>query len=157
MRLFFASWPPPAVARALAGWAREAQRECGGRATREEAIHLTLAFLGAADAQEALATGRAVRARATSLQIDVARFWSHNRIVWAGPEQVPPELAELARALGETREFAGHVTLLRKAHAPQQLPELPELEWPVTEFLLVNSNLGPEGPSYEVLERFALG
>jgi 2'-5' RNA ligase len=36
------------------------------------------------------------------------------------------------------------------------LPPLPPLEWPVREFLLVNSNLGPEGPSYEVLERFAL-
>jgi 2'-5' RNA ligase len=34
---------------------------------------------------------------------------------------------------------------------------LPALEWPVTEFQLVNAHLGPEGPSYEVLERFPLG
>ncbi len=94
--------------------------------------------------------------RATSLPIDIARYWNHNRIVWAGPAQVPLELAELARALGETREFAGHVTLLRKARATAHLPPLPPLEWPVREFLLVNSNLGPEGPGYEVLERFAL-
>jgi len=32
----------------------------------------------------------------------------------------------------------------------------PALEWPVREFLLVNSELRPEGPAYEVLERFAL-
>jgi 2'-5' RNA ligase len=89
--------------------------------------------------------------------VDSARYWNHNRIVWVGPANVPPELAQLARALGETREFAGHVTLLRKARPPAQLPPLPPLEWPVREFLLVNSNLGPEGPSYEVLERFALG
>jgi RNA 2',3'-cyclic 3'-phosphodiesterase len=157
MRLFFASWPPPAVAKALAQWAREAQRACGGRITREDTIHLTLAFLGEADPQAALAAGRAVRGRATSLTVDIARYWNHNRIVWVGPANVPPELAELARALGETREFAGHVTLLRKARPPAQLPPLPPLEWPVTEFLLVNSNLGPEGPSYEVLERVALG
>ena len=156
MRLFFASWPPPAVAKALAQWAREAQQGCGGRATREEAIHLTLAFLGEADPQGALAKARAARGRATSLMIDTARYWNHNRIVWVGPGKVPPELAELARTLGETREFAGHVTLLRKARPPAQLPPLLPLEWPVREFLLVNSNLGPEGPSYEVLERFAL-
>jgi len=157
MRLFFASWPPPAVAKALAQWAREAQRACGGRITREDTIHLTLAFLGEADPQAALAAGRGVRGRATSLMVDSARYWNHNRIVWVGPANVPPELAQLARALGETREFAGHVTLLRKAHPSAQLPPLPPLEWPVREFLLVNSTLGPEGPSYEVLERFALG
>jgi 2'-5' RNA ligase len=36
------------------------------------------------------------------------------------------------------------------------LPPLPPLEWPVREFVLVNSILGPDGPSYEVMERFAL-
>ena len=156
MRLFFASWPPPAVAKALAQWAQEAKGTCGGRVTREDTIHLTLAFLGEADPQAALVAGRAVRVRATSMRIEAARYWNHNRIVWVGPGKVPPELAELARALGETREFAGHVTLLRKAHPSAQLPPLPPLEWPVREFLLVNSTLGPEGPSYVVLERFAL-
>ncbi len=156
MRLFFASWPPPVVARSLAAWAREAQRDCAGRATREDMIHLTLAFLGDTDAQGAIATGRAVRGRSISLHIEVARYWNHNRIVWAGPDQIPVELAALARALGETRELAGHVTLIRKARAPKRLPALPPLEWPVTEFVLVNSQLAPEGPSYEVLERFAL-
>jgi len=157
MRIFFAVWPPGETARALVRWAHGAQRHTGGKPTDEAKIHLTLAFLGEADPQAALAAGRAVRGRATSLMVDSARYWNHNRIVWVGPANVPPELAQLARALGETREFAGHVTLIRKARAPKRLPALAALEWPVTEFLLVNSNLGPEGPSYEVLERFALG
>jgi 2'-5' RNA ligase len=156
MRLFFASWPPPAVAQALARWARDAQRECGGRATREEAIHLTFAFLGEAEAKAASALARGVAAGQTSLPIEEAGYWPHNRIVWIGPRQAPADLAALARALGEKRKFAAHVTLLRKAHAPTALRALPELDWPVREFLLVNSRLGPEGPSYEVLERFAL-
>jgi len=157
MRLFFASWPPPAAAQALARWARDAQRQCGGRATREEAIHLTFAFLGEADAQAAIALARGVAADPGSLPIEEAGYWPHNRIVWVGPEEVPAALAALAKDLGEQREFAAHVTLIRKARAPERLPALPTLEWPVKEFLLVNSNLGPEGPSYEVLERFALG
>jgi 2'-5' RNA ligase len=156
MRLFFASWPPPAVAKALAQWAGEAQRECGGRITRADMIHLTLAFLGESEPQAALAAARRVRGAASAFVMTEARYWAHNRIVWVGPGKVPQELAQLARFLGETREFAGHVTLIRKARAPKRLPALPALEWPVTEVVLVNSSLGPEGPSYEMLERFAL-
>lgn len=157
MRLFFASWPPPPVAQALAGWAREAQRDCGGRATREGTIHLTLSFLGDAAPEVALAAAHRVRGLPSAFVLTEARFWAHNRIVWVGPKECPAALAALAKDLGEEREFAAHVTLIRKARSPKRLPALPALEWPVTEFLLVNSHLGPEGPSYEVLERFALG
>lgn len=157
MRLFFASWPPPAVAQALARWARAALRACGGRATSEEKIHLTLAFLGDAEPGAALSAARGVRGEANSFVLTEARYWAHNRIVWVGPQECPAALAALAKDLGEEGEFAAHVTLIRKAHAPKRLPALLPLEWPVTEFLLVNSHLGPEGPSYEVLERFPLG
>jgi 2'-5' RNA ligase len=156
MRLFFASWPPPEVARALARWAQRAQESCGGRATREDLIHLTLAFLGDAEPEPALALARGVRAAPVSFVLTEARYWARRRIVWVGPEKCPARLAALARDLGEPREFAAHVTLLRKARAPNRLPDLPPLEWPVTEFALVNSRLSPEGPSYEVLERYAL-
>lgn len=156
MRLFFASWPPPEVAEALSRWAREAQRECGGRATREDLIHLTLAFLGDADPAVASATAHAAHAGAMSFPLEIARYWKRNRIVWVGPQEVPRELAALARALGEAREFAAHITLVRKARGPGHLPPLPVLEWPVTEFALMNSRLEPEGPVYEVLERFPL-
>jgi len=110
-------------------------------------------------AQPCAEVGRRARVRgaACSFVLTEARYWAHNRIVWVGPGKVPQELAQLARFLGETREFAGHVTLIRQARAPKRLPALQALEWPVTEFLLVNSNLGPAGPSYEVCERFALG
>lgn len=156
MRLFFASWPPPELARALTRWAREAQRGCGGRVTREDLIHLTLAFLGNADPAAAIATARTVRVGTTSFPVEIAHYWKHNRIVWVGPQEVPRPLAALARALGEAREFAAHVTLIRKARGPASLPPLPALQWPVSEFALMNSRLEPDGPVYEVLERFAL-
>jgi 2'-5' RNA ligase len=156
MRLFFASWPPPEVARALARWAQAVQAECGGRATREDLIHLTLAFHGDADAQAARELARGARSGRTSFVVTEARYWARRRIVWVGPKECPAPLATLAHDLGETRQFAAHITLLRKARAPRGLPDLPALEWPVAEFLLVNSTLGPEGPSYEVIERYAL-
>jgi len=157
MRLFFASWPPPAVSHALAQWTSAAQRACGGRATGEQKIHLTLAFLGDAEPEAALAAARAVRGEASSFVLTEARYWAHNRIVWVGPQECPHALAALARDLGEEREFAAHVTLIRKARAPQRLPALPALEWPVKEFLLVRSDLAPGGSRYTVLERFPLG
>lgn len=156
MRLFFACWPPAGVAQALADWAREARRSCGGRAARGENVHLTLSFLGDADADLARARGAAIRLPALAFRIEQARYWAHNRIVWAGPLATPAGLKQLARELGEQREFAAHVTLIRKARPVKTLPLPPALEWPVTRFTLVHSALGPEGPSYEVLESYAL-
>jgi len=155
MRLFFASWPPAGTASALFAWAREAQRACGGRVTRQESIHLTLAFLGDADPGEARATAEAVRQAGCAMVIEQARYWAHNRIVWVGPRETPAELGALAQALGESRRFAAHVTLLRQAR-PGTLPALPALEWPVREFVLVSSTLSGDGASYATLARYAL-
>jgi len=167
MRLFFALWPPPEAARALAQWAREAQRQTGGRVTDEAKIHLTLAFLGDAEPALALAAGRRVKARTHDLPMEQARYWRVNNIVWAGPRELPASLKALHAVLStelrrerfvlEERRFAAHVTLIRKARAPKALPPLPPLDWPVNEFALVGSSLSPKGPAYRTLERFSLG
>ena len=156
MRLFFAAWPPAGTAEGLARWAREAQRESGGRAVPAQNIHLTLAFLGEADAAAARVLGASVRRAPTSFRVEEARFWAHNRILWAGPRETPPALAALAHALGERRPFAAHVTLVRRARHGRRLPPLEVLDWPVDGFSLVSSTLAPAGPSYGVLERYAL-
>lgn len=167
MRIFFALWPPAAAARALAQWAREAQRATGGKATDEAKIHLTLAFLGDADPAKAIAAGRRVKGKAHDLPIEEARCWRENGIVWAGPRGLPAALKALHEDLStelrredfvlEERWFAAHVTLLRKARAPKALPPLPPVGWPVSEFVLVRSSLSSKGAAYEPLERFALG
>jgi 2'-5' RNA ligase len=166
MRLFFALWPPASTAQALAQWAREAQRATGGKATDQAKIHLTLAFLGEADPEKARAAAGKVRSAAHCLPLEQARYWRENHVVWAGPRETPPPLQALFESLSEQlyreqyilerRPFAAHVTLIRKARAAE-LPPLPALEWPVSEFLLVRSSLSGGGPSYDVLERFALG
>jgi 2'-5' RNA ligase len=162
MRLFFAVWPPPATARALADWARTTARESGGRATAEDKIHLTLAFLGEAKPEKAIAGARRVRGQAHELPVQKAVYWKQNSIIWAGPQDTPPQMLKLAESLQmqlylqefilERRLFAAHVTLVRKAREPKQLPELPRVEWPVNEFLLVRSIAG----RYEPLERFPM-
>ena len=166
MRIFFAVWPPAETARALAEWAREAQRATGGRLTAEDKIHLTLAFLGEADPENAIRAAARVEAKPHDLPVEQAKYWRENNIVWAGPREAPAELKSLHESLSrqlyreefilERRPFAAHVTLIRKARAAQ-LPPLPALEWPVREFTLVRSSLSSRGSSYEVLKRFALG
>ena len=162
MRLFFAAWPPAETAAALHAWAGGLE----GRGVARENIHLTLAFLGDADPDRAVAAARRVRASRHELPIEAARYWPKNEIVWVGPRATPPPLVALVESLQlelsrdafilERRPFAAHVTLLRKARAPKSLPGLPRVSWPVDEVLLVRSRISPQGPAYEPVERFPL-
>lgn len=157
MRLFFALWPSQETALALERWAQGLE----GRRTPGDRIHLTLAFLGEADAENAVTAARRVQAAPFRLPLEQTSYWSHNKIIWAGPRQVPAEMARLVETLQlelykesfilERRPFAAHVTLARKAPA-QPLPALPRIEWLVKEFALVGSS----GGSYLTLERFSL-
>jgi 2'-5' RNA ligase len=166
-RIFFALWPPAETAAALAQWAQVVQRDSGGRCTPEARIHLTLAFLGDADEGKAAQAAKAVAAAAHELPMEQARYWKQNQIVWVGPRETPPALKALVERLQlelfrrefimERRAFAAHVTLLRKANRPAAaLPPLPQVSWPVREFVLVQSRLSGEGPTYTPVERFAL-
>ena len=165
MRLFFALWPPTALAHALAGWSETAVRSTGGRRTPEGNIHLTLAFLGKADADRAIRAARKVRGQAHRLPIEEARYVRANRMVWVAPRETPSALSALHESLAmelyreefilERRPFAAHVTLIRDAQRAQ-LPALPEVEWLVNEFELVRSSVSSRGSTYEPLERFTL-
>ena len=161
-RYFFALWPPPETAAALETWAKPLE----GRTTPRANIHLTLAFLGDVDPENSCAAARGVQGSAHEIPMDTAKYWKHNRIVWAGPRRTPPALQALVEALHalleragyalERRPFAAHVTLARNAPPPRELPALPQVEWPVRELTLVRSTLSPGGSSYEVVDRFLL-
>jgi len=167
VRLFFALWPPRETAQALGDWAAQVNEQSGGKPTVVENIHLTLAFLGEAEAPPAIAAARAVKGRRHALPIAAARYVKRNEMVWVAPTTMPAELAALAadlhRALRgagfklEERPFAAHVTLIRRARMPKSISPLPPVQWPVEEFLLVRSRTSPKGSTYEPIERFALG
>jgi len=166
VRLFFALWPPAKTAHALAQWTHQVMQQTGGTAMATGNIHLTLAFLGEADPAKAHNAAQRVTGARHALPIDHAHYWRHNKIVWVGPQTMPPPLAALVGQLHgalrehgfalEDRPFAAHITLLRKAKPPKVLPPLPKVEWPVDEMLLVRSRTSPKGSTYEPVERFPL-
>jgi RNA 2',3'-cyclic 3'-phosphodiesterase len=161
-RYFFAVWPPAATAAELEDWAKALE----GRVTPAAKIHLTLAFLGAVAPEKAIAAARRVKASPHALPVENAQYWKHNKIVWAGPREIPRELKALVESLHlelyraefvlERRPFAAHVTLLRSAPPPRELGPLPRVEWPVSELTLVRSTNSARGSVYEIAERFAL-
>lgn len=171
-RVFFALWPPEEVAAHLAVLASAHAAGAGGRATRRETIHLTLAFLGDVPIEslpELRRIASTVRGAAFELTLDRFGLWQHNRIFWAGPSVVPPALGELASSLTGAlqaggfsvadagRTFTPHLTLVRKVNIPDApLPVGQALVWPCKRFFLVRSNLLASGAFYETLAELPL-
>ncbi len=174
MRLFFALWPPAQAAVKLDRIARSTARNLGGRPTRRETLHLTLAFLGEVeecDVSRLVVTAQGIGSAPFELEIDCLDRWHHNRLLWAGCRKPLPALLDLvsnmrvmlhqAGFIAGKREapFTPHVTLIRKLPENAWANELPTIEpihWPCKEFALVRSRLSEIGPAYESLAKFPL-
>lgn len=135
---------------------------------RRDNLHLTLVFLGTV-ARAKIPQLEALAAQPGGVEFDlefgIIGYWRHNRIVWAAPHSTPEPLrgrvAALEQALQQAgyqfdrRPYAPHITLLRDARAPAALPPL-AFDWPVRDFVLMESVRGAPGSQYHVLARWAL-
>lgn len=146
----------------------------GWRWTRPAGWHVTLAFLGEV-ADERLRAARTVAAAATagtggiSLELGVLGRFSR-RVLYVSVHDEPHGVVEtlgerVQRALAEAdlpvqrRSVTGHLTLARAGR--RQIAGLPDLvvppsSWRVEDARLYVSRPGPQGASYEVLERCSL-
>jgi 2'-5' RNA ligase len=163
-RLFFALWPDDAVREALARYAATVHRVAGGRATRPETLHLTLAFLGDTSLDrvpDLVAAASTVSPRPFALVLDRAAYWKHNRIVWAGAAEIPAALVamvdELRGAVAaagfrfDPKPFVVHATLIRNGAPRGPLPVFAPIEWRGDGFVLVRSTPGGGGSRYETI------
>lgn len=169
-RVFFALWPDDDVARQFDEAGRQAHRTLGGRRMRRETLHLTLAFVGEV-APERMGDLRdiagAIRLPSFDLLFDHSQCVARKKIFWAAARRVAPELRALAAELAvrlkradfrtEERPFAAHVTLLRHARCEGEPPAVNlRIDWPVRDFVLVESELQPEGATYRIIGRWPL-
>ncbi len=167
-RLFFALWPGDTVRAALD---KTGQTLTGKRIRRIAAdnLHLTLAFPGSVPASIQICLEQqaaAIRVTPFALTINHAGCFPRPRILWIGPEEVPAGLCELAGALRqvlvdcgispESRAFQAHMTVARKYS--QGVPERPfaPIDWPVSDFCLVESVATENGVRYLPLRSWPL-
>ncbi|MDD5241589.1 MAG: RNA 2',3'-cyclic phosphodiesterase [Sulfuricella sp.] len=168
-RLFFALWPDAPTCARLDEAGRRLHEICGGRRTRAETIHLTLAFLGDVDLariDELLLLAGEIQAPAFAFRLTHSGWWQHNRIAWIAPDETPLELARLVDGLKqrlgsagfrlEARPFVPHVTLLRKANCNKEVLPSEVIEWRAGDFVLVRSVLSERGAAYEVIGHWPL-
>ena len=163
-RLFFALWPDAQVRPDLAQAAQRMHRVVEGRCSREDSLHLTLAFLGDVDGAclpRLLAPPRDVFTSAFLLTLNKWGCWSRNGVAWAAPSHTPDSLSELVenlevwlRSAGfelESRAFTPHVTLVRKAQCAPLPDAMMPVTWRVSEFALIHSQPQPGGSRYRAL------
>lgn len=144
-------------------------RVVDGKCSRDESLHMTLAFLGDIDAQKVarlLAPPSDVFVSAFDLVLDQFGCWSHNGVGWAAASRIPGSLRDLAtnlqgwlRGAGfelEQRVFTPHVTLIRKARCAPLPDAMAPIAWQVNDFALIHSKLQPGGSRYRVLASWPL-
>ncbi len=178
MRLFYAVFLPEDVRRALVEAQGKVSRYKGWKEVAPHQLHLTLLFLGERPEEELedlVALGHRLGRRQAPFPARIRgtgyfpnegtpRVWfakaegeGFSLLAGALREGVAELLGEEALRAGGDKPFKPHITLARrKAPAPRVPPVVFGLEWPVTEFALVRSELRPKGPVYTILEKFPL-
>lgn len=178
-RLFFALCPDSGVRARIVDAAaalKEAQAP-RGRWIAPHRYHLTLQFLGDFDAwpeslverATAAATAAAVATPAFELRLDRAGSFRNRAIPWwLGCVHVPDGLQQLWEGLGRALAHADvrvarsdgglepHVTILRDAGRALPSTPIAPIRWPVRQFMLLQSVLGPRS-AYRELGRWTLG
>lgn len=183
MRSFFAVALPVDLRRCLGALQSEWSRTLGGiRWVRPDSLHVTLRFLG--DIEPATATGLAAGVGARPprvppflLEVRGAGWFPRRgapRVIWVGIGRGASELESLSGHLeetirdfgvrGEDRPFSPHLTLGRVRGRPDR--EIASLcrsvadriwgEFRVAGFLLMESQLDPDGAIHREVARFPL-
>lgn len=169
-RLFFAVWPSDDLRAALAPQIHALQPDGVGRPQRPDQWHVTLEFLGSVPASRvAAAREAAAQVRATSCEIrfDAVEYWRRPGVLCLLARTLPPSLdglvQQLRSSLGEhgfqpeSRPFRAHLTLARKVTHPVTPVQFAPLQWPVTDFALVESITDRSGSIYTPLATWPLG
>ncbi|MCG5531349.1 RNA 2',3'-cyclic phosphodiesterase [Halorhodospira halochloris] len=164
-RLFFALWPDDDLRSAICSRVPSGH---GGRPVARDNLHLTLAFIGAADTAyaECLAeAAQSVRFEPFAFELQGLGCFGNGKVLWLGNVKPLEPLERLAQDLSavlqpcgfepEARPFCPHVTVVRKPKAPLNLGPIEPVRWEVERFCLVSSIPAQGGVKYEVVRSYS--
>ena len=167
-RYFFALWPDDGIRHQLEALSEGLPDGCG-RKVRIENLHITLVFLGNIDELVVERMGLAVagfKGRKFALTLDRYGWWKRPQVIWLGTDMVPEPLADLVAYLNavaaghdlrvDSRPFAPHLTLVRKAKRALTGAAFTPIHWNIREFCLVQSITHASGAEYRIIQNWAL-
>lgn len=166
MRLFYAIMVPREIQEQLA----PIQKHLRGnwRPVKPDQMHITLAFMPQypeGKSKPLLELGDRISKARDSFDIRLrgTGYFPNEGSprVWFVKTEAP-ELQEISEALTsqidypfEDKGFKAHITLARKkGPAPRVPPQVFDLSWKASSFVLVQSNLKLSGPTYKILKTF---
>ena len=169
MRLFFGLNPDPQTALDIIDW-RERSLPPMARPVPVDNLHVTLAFLGEVQdryLEELFDLATQVQSGPFDLRINQLGFWSKPRILWIGPDEVPQEVSQLAKMLGNVRrrmgfradkkEFLPHISIARKCEMPPPASALkPDFTIYFDRFTLFESSRIKSGLYYRAVQDWML-
>jgi len=169
MRLFFGLNPDPQTALDIIDW-RERSLPPMARPVPVDNLHVTLAFLGEVQdryLEELFDLANQVQSGPFDLRINQLGFWSKPKILWIGPDEIPQEVSQLAKMLGNVRgrmgfradkkEFLPHISIARRCEMPPPASALkPDFTIYFDRFTLFESTRIKSGLSYRAVQDWML-
>ena len=178
-RLFVAVTLPPSARNELTRIQNKLKRSalCEGRYTNANQAHLTLVFIGSVDESELPAIKNELQTVSfhalTATVGSVGTFEKHGQTQIIYLDIICQELATLANLVAETlttwaqkedRPFVSHATIIRvkkvmdneKLLSFIQSIDVEHASFNINSFMLMESELGPDGPEYHELARYTL-
>lgn len=163
-RLFVAAWPPAPFAGDLAAWTEEAVSDAADvRAVPADHLHVTLRFLGDADADEVAARLATADLRAAEVHLGptVIRLGGRQLVApVSGADRMATAVRVATAGLGEPdrRDYVGHLTLARVRRGATSSLEGRTVtgSFRLDDIRLVASRLEPTGSVYTSLRTFAV-
>ena len=137
--------------------------DCGvrGNYTKEENLHLTLAFIGEVPNADAVRDAME-KVQFTPFEIRLNGMGCYGDLWWAGMEESAPLSAvvrRLRRVLAESnvsfdrKRFSPHITLIRKASGEMHGASVPAVSMTVDAISLMRSDRGKNGMIYTEIAR----
>ncbi|MDH5389364.1 MAG: RNA 2',3'-cyclic phosphodiesterase [Gammaproteobacteria bacterium] len=132
-------------------------------------LHMTLHFIGAISIEKLRALEvslDSVRCKAFNFDVNTVGCFPKPGVFWLGMKNIPPELEELERQTATCVQqciegyqpipYRPHITLFRKARLSLDKEILPEINWQVKSFALMESKSSSDGVQYHMLKEWRL-